>query len=80
MGRHLTGGWEALAVQIFYPDEYNGCYAACPDPIDFRAYTVVNIYRDKNAYFERGPFGFVARPGRRNYLGHINSTQSRLSI
>ena len=30
-----TGGWEALAVQVFYPDQYNGCYAACPDPIDF---------------------------------------------
>ncbi len=40
-----TGGWEALAVQVFYPDEYNGCWAACPDPIDFRAYTVVNIYQ-----------------------------------
>ncbi len=69
-----TGGWEALAVQVFYPDEYNGCFAACPDPIDFRAYTVVNIYEDKNAYYEKGAFGYVARPGRRNYLGHISST------
>ncbi len=69
-----TGGWEALAVQVFYPDDYNGCYAACPDPIDFRAYTVVNIYEDENAYYEKGPFGYVARPGRRNYLGHVNST------
>ena len=32
-----TGGWEALAAQMFYPDEYNGAWAACPDPIDFRA-------------------------------------------
>ena len=69
-----TGGWEALAVQVLYPDEYNACYAACPDPIDFRAYTVVNIYENENAYFEKGPFGYVARPGRRNYLGHIDST------
>ena len=38
-----TGGWEAMAVQLFYPDEYNGAWVACPDPIDFRAYTVVNI-------------------------------------
>lgn len=30
-----TGGWEALAAQVFYPKEYNGCWAACPDPIDF---------------------------------------------
>ena len=50
-----TGGWEALAVQVFYPDEYNGCFAACPDPIDFRAYTVVNLYEDDNAYFANGP-------------------------
>ena len=52
-----TGGWEALAAQMFYPDEYNGCWAACPDPIDFRAYTVVDIYEDKNAYWLEGPFG-----------------------
>ena len=50
-----TGGWEALAAQMFYPTEYNGCYAACPDPIDFRAYTVVDIYKDKNAYYDEGP-------------------------
>ena len=35
-----TGGWEAMAAQVFYPDEFNGAYIACPDPIDFRAYTV----------------------------------------
>ncbi len=69
-----TGGWEALAVQLFYPDEYNGCFAACPDPIDFRAYTVVNLYEDKNAYYDEGPWHKVARPGMRNYLGHISST------
>jgi hypothetical protein len=69
-----TGGWEALAVQMFYPREYNGCYAACPDPIDFRAYTVVDIYEDKNAYYDEGPFHKVKRPAHRNYLGHISST------
>ncbi|MEW5917924.1 MAG: hypothetical protein AB1762_16090, partial [Gemmatimonadota bacterium] len=45
-----TGGWEAMAVQMFYPDEFNGAWVACPDPIDFRHYTVVNIYSDTNAY------------------------------
>lgn len=69
-----TGGWEALAAQIFYPEEYNGCFAACPDPIDFRAYTVVNIYEHKNAYYEEGPFKRVPRPGRRNYLGEVSTT------
>ena len=41
-----TGGWEAMAVQMFYPDDFNGAWVACPDPIDFRDYTVVNIYED----------------------------------
>ncbi len=69
-----TGGWEAMAVQMFYPDEYNGAWIACPDPIDFRAYTVVNLYEDTNAYYREGPFKRVARPGQRNYLGHISTT------
>ena len=30
-----TGGWETLATQIFYPDDYNGAWAACPDAVDF---------------------------------------------
>lgn len=69
-----TGGWEALAAQVLYPDQYNGCFAACPDPIDFRAYTVVDLYKDKNAYFVEGKWGRIKRPGKRNYLGHVNST------
>jgi hypothetical protein len=69
-----TGGWEALAAQVFYPDEYNGCYAACPDPIDFRAYTVVNLYEDKNAYHAEGPWRQVKRPGMRDTKGHISTT------
>ncbi|PWU04244.1 MAG: hypothetical protein C5B52_01835 [Bacteroidetes bacterium] len=69
-----TGGWEVLAAQVFYPDEYNGCYAACPDPIDFRAYTVVDIYKDKNAYFLQSDFKKTARPAERNYLGHVSAT------
>lgn len=68
-----TGGWEALAAQVFYPDEYGACFAACPDPIDFRAYTVVNIYEDKNAYFLDSRFKKTPRPGRRDYLGHIST-------
>lgn len=69
-----TGGWEALAAQVLYPDDYNGCFAACPDPIDFRHYVSVDIYRDKNAYWDDGGFVRVARPGHRNWLGHISAT------
>jgi hypothetical protein len=69
-----TGGWEALAVQVLYPDEWNGAWASCPDPIDFRAYMTANIYEDKNAYFSEGPFGGIERPGHRNWLGHVSAT------
>ncbi len=69
-----TGGWEALGVQIFYPEEYNGCWASCPDPIDFRAYTIVNIYEHKNAYYIDSLWKRTPRPGLRNYLGEISCT------
>ena len=69
-----TGGWEVLAAQVFYPDEYNGCYAACPDPIDFRAYTVVDLYKDKNAYFLTSDFKKTPRPAERDSLGHVFAT------
>jgi hypothetical protein len=70
-----TGGWEALATQVFYPDMYNGAFAACPDPIDFRAYTVINLYQDKNAYRLQGEASAVERPAFRNYLGDVFATQ-----
>ena len=38
-----TGGWESLGVQIKYPDDYNGAFAACPDPIDFRQFMLVIV-------------------------------------
>ncbi len=69
-----TGGWEALAVQMFYPDDFNGCFAACPDPIDFRAMCLVDIYKDKNAYYYESNYKQLQRPAHRNYLGQIQST------
>jgi hypothetical protein len=45
-----TGGWVSLALQIFYPDFFNGAWSHAPDPVDFRAYELINIYRDRNAY------------------------------
>ncbi|HTZ48746.1 MAG TPA: hypothetical protein VMH20_14215 [Verrucomicrobiae bacterium] len=66
-----TGGWEAAASQIFYPDFYNDAYAYCPDPIDFRAYQAVNIYKDKNAFWQESPFAKLPRSEMRNSTGEI---------
>lgn len=65
-----TGGWESLAVQVFYPDHYNGAFAACPDPIDFHAYETIDLYDDKNAFYLEGAHKRVPQPAMRDYLGH----------
>ena len=69
-----TGGWESMAVQMFYPDHYNGAFIACPDPVDFHAYTTVNIYDDKNAFYMEGPHTSILRPGMHDYMGHMLAT------
>jgi putative esterase len=71
-----TGGWEALGVQVMYPDGYNGAWALCPDPIDFRSYRSVNIYDERNAYYylEDNPWKRTPKPGYRDYRGHLYST------
>ena len=69
-----TGGWEAMAVQTFYPDFYNGAYIACPDPIDFRAYTVIDLYKDANAFYTEGFWKRTPRSSERDALGRTVTT------
>lgn len=69
-----TGGWETLATQIFYPDDYNGAWGACPDPVDFHAYQSVNIYDDQNAFWTIGPWAKIAQGEKRTPPGIIEAT------
>ena len=64
-----TGGWESLAVQMFYPEHYNGAFVACPDPVDFHAYSTVDLYGQKNMFYLQGANKRVEQPAMRNYLG-----------
>ena len=66
-----TGGWEALATQVFYPDEYNDAYVACPDPVDFHAYQGIDLYNDANAFTRYGDFGAIPIPADRQPDGMI---------
>ncbi len=68
-----TGGWEALGEQVFYPDYFNGAWVFCPDPIDFRAYQIVNLYEDKNAFWDEGPWGKVPRAEMRTPDGKLQA-------
>ena len=65
-----TGGWESLAVQMFYPDHYNGAFVACPDPVDFHAYMTVDLYKQDNMFYIEGANKRVEQPAMRDYLGH----------
>jgi S-formylglutathione hydrolase FrmB len=71
-GRFLTGGstggWVSLALQVFYPDSFNGTWSGYPDPVDFRAYQLVNIYEDTNAYVNKAGF---ERPAARSRQGDV---------
>jgi len=65
-----TGGWESLAVQMFYPEHYNGAFVACPDPVDFHAYMTRDLYKDDNMFYAQGANKRVEQPAMRDYLGH----------
>ncbi len=66
-----TGGWIALAHQVFYPDFYGGTWASCPDSVDFRYHQIVNVYDDANAYWKDMGWMRVERPGLRQPDGNI---------
>jgi hypothetical protein len=69
-----TGGWASLALQVFYPDFFNGVWSSCPDGVDFRAFELINIHGDTNAYVNR--FGFE-RPSARATNGDVELTMRR---
>lgn len=46
-----TGGWVSLALQIYYPDFFNGAFSYSPDAVEFENYQTINIYKDKNAFY-----------------------------
>jgi hypothetical protein len=75
-----TGGWEALALQVFHPTFFNGTWALYPDPVDFRRYQMSNVYEDDNAFeMPNGDWGKVVRPLSRNADGQVTLTMREMS-
>jgi S-formylglutathione hydrolase FrmB len=58
-----TGGWVSMALQILYPDYFNGAWSLSPDSPSFRAFQLVDLYNDSNAF--TSPSGMV-RPSSRD--------------
>jgi hypothetical protein len=72
-----TGGWESLALQVFYPDYFGGTFTYCPDPVDFHAFELVNIYDWDNAWYRRTGWLEVPIPGEREPDGVVLSTMKQ---
>jgi hypothetical protein len=72
-----TGGWIAAATLVLYPDLYAGAWAGYPDPLDFRAHQLVNVYSDANAYVIDNPWEVVPRPSARRKTGDTQWTMGQ---
>lgn len=48
-----SGGWSSLWLQVTYPDEFAGCWSHVPDPVDFRDFQYINLYKPgENMYVD----------------------------
>ncbi len=72
-----TGGWEALALQIFHPDFFGGCWSLCPDPVDFRYFQMINIYEDKNAFYKELGWLQIPTASDRDIYGMVTLTSAQ---
>ncbi|HEY1251986.1 MAG TPA: alpha/beta hydrolase-fold protein [Thermoanaerobaculia bacterium] len=74
-----TGGWESLALQVFYPDYFGGTFTYCPDPVDFHYFEMVNVYDWDNAWEKQDKNGWLATPipGERSPDGFVLSTMKQ---
>lgn len=74
-----TGGWESLALQVFYPGFFGGTFTYCPDPVDFHYFEMVNVYEWDSAWEKRDARGWlsVPIPGERAADGQVLSTMKQ---
>jgi S-formylglutathione hydrolase FrmB len=69
-----TGGWEALALQLFHPDFFGGTWAYCPDPVTFSAYEGIDVYKDENAFYKDYGWYRVPTSNIRDIYGQVRLT------
>ena len=69
-----TGGWESIAQQVLYPDEFGGAWIFYPDQVDFHYYQLVDLYEGTNAYYRAYDWLRVPIPGARDTDGRVRYT------
>jgi hypothetical protein len=72
-----TGGWEALALQVFYPDFYGGTWAYCPDSVDFSDVEGIDVYKDTNAFYKQIDWRSEPTINSREINGQVRSTSEQ---
>lgn len=50
---HSSGGWSSLWLAVTYPDVFGATWSSSPDPVDFRAMQLIDIYSRENMYREK---------------------------
>jgi S-formylglutathione hydrolase FrmB len=50
---HSSGGWTVLWLQTHYPKLFAACWSSSPDPVDFRNFQQINLYEDKNMFYDK---------------------------
>ena len=69
IGGCSTGGYGSLALQLFYPETFNGVFSYSPDPVSFTEFTTINIYEDENMFFNAsGEPNLASQPAQFNNL------------
>jgi hypothetical protein len=58
---HSSGGWTVLWLQTHYPKVFDGCWSSSPDPVDFRSFQKVDLYKHQNMFY--GPDSTLNQTG-----------------
>ena len=75
-----TGGWESLALQVQHPDFFGGAWVYYPDPVDFREWGLIDVYKDSNAFAAPGAHWVIPeRPMMRSAEGQVLITERQES-
>jgi hypothetical protein len=51
---HSSGDWSSLWLQVTYPEFFGGTWSTAPDPVDFRDFQLINLYRAKEHMYLDG--------------------------
>lgn len=67
---HSSGGWSSLWLQVAYPEVFAGTWSTAPDPVDFRDFQRIDLYRPGANMFtdEAGKPRPIARSGNKPSL------------